>query len=164
MTGTQVATTEPWALKRVGQDRAEHYARASRSERTWRQYKSAWAAWERWCTLNGWTILPADPNGLKVYIAHLADSGRTLATINAYLAAIASAHSIAGQPFDRAALRDTLKGVRREKTRPQRQARPLLGGDIRGVLADLAPASRPMTGTPHCWRSASPVRCVGRSW
>jgi hypothetical protein len=58
MTGTQVATTEPWALKRVGQDRAEHYERASRSEQTWRQYKSAWNAWERWCALNGWTARP----------------------------------------------------------------------------------------------------------
>jgi integrase len=141
MTGTEVATASHWALKRVGQDRAEHYERASRSERTWRQYKSAWKSWEDWCALDGWTVLPADPNGLKVYIAHLADNGRSLATINAYLAAIASAHSIAGQPFNRGALKDAIKGVRREKARPQRQARPLVSVDIRAILSAFVPGA-----------------------
>jgi hypothetical protein len=32
---------------------------------------------------------------LRVYVAWLADKGRTIATVNAYVAAIASAHSIA---------------------------------------------------------------------
>jgi hypothetical protein len=127
-------------------------------------YKSAWNAWEHWCALNGWTVLPADTNGLKVYIAHLADNSRTLATISAYLAAIASAHSIAGQPFDRAALKDALKGVRREKARPQRQARPLVASTFGPFCRTWCRACRPTTGTRHCWRSASPVRCGGRSW
>jgi integrase len=138
MIGTEVATAAHWALKRIGQDRAEHYERASRSERTWRQYKSAWKSWERWCALNGWTALPADMNGVKLYIAWLADSGRSLATINGYLAAIASAHSIAGQPFNRTAIKDAIKGVRREKARQPRQARPLVSTDIRAVLSGFA--------------------------
>jgi integrase len=55
-----------------------------------------------------------------------------------------SAHSIAKQPFDRATLRNDLKGIRRLKARKPRQAFALVGVgkdpkgiDLRGILSDL---------------------------
>jgi integrase len=60
-----------------------------------------------------------------------------VATVNSYLAAIASAHSIAEQPFSRAGLKNTLKGIRREKARPQRQVRAMVGTNIRAIRGDF---------------------------
>ena len=42
--------------------------------------------------------MPAAMGTVREYVAWLADEGRTLSTITAYLAAIASAHSIAKHP------------------------------------------------------------------
>ena len=138
---TELARQSTGPLTSAIDTRAEHYERASRAEWTWAKYQAVWRQWERWCALNGWPPIPADIRGVKGYVAWLADKGRTVATVNTYLSAIAAAHSIAGQPFDRAALRDTIKGIRREKAKPLRQARPLLGGDIQAILSDLAPGA-----------------------
>jgi integrase len=88
--------------------------------------------------------MPAAVGTVREYVAWLADEGRTLSTITAYLAAIASAHSIAKHPFDRSALKDDLKGIRRVHARKPRQAFALVGIakdprglDLRGILSGL---------------------------
>ena len=88
--------------------------------------------------------MPAAMGTVREYVAWLADEGRTLSTITAYLAAIASAHSIAKHPFDRSALKDDLKGIRRVHARKPRQAFALVGIakdprglDLRGILSGL---------------------------
>jgi integrase len=72
-------------------------------------------------------------------MAHLIEDGRTVATVNAYLAAIAMQHRLCGHVVNRAALADTAKGIRRLHGAPQREARPLLGGDLRDILGRLDP-------------------------
>jgi hypothetical protein len=117
--------------------RADHYARASRADRTWAQYRSAFRLFAKWCDARGLSPMPAAPETLRVFVAWLADEGRTIATVNAYVAAIASAHSIAKEPFDRGALKDDLKGIRKAKPRKPRQARPLVATDLRAILGDF---------------------------
>jgi hypothetical protein len=82
-------------------------------------------------------VLPADPNGLKAYI-----DCRQRQNAGDHQCAPCG-HCLGAQhcrpAVRRTALKDALKGVRREKARPQRQARPLVSSDIRGVLADLVP-------------------------
>ena len=124
--------------------RADHYARASRADRTWRQYRSAFRQFSTWCAERGRSPMPAAMGTVREYVAWLADEGRTLSTITAYLAAIASAHSIAKHPFDRSALKDDLKGIRRVHARKPRQAFALVGIakdprglDLRGILSGL---------------------------
>src|SRR5262249_38950646 len=118
----------------VDATRADHYERASRAPRTWMQYQSANRLFSVWCAARGLCPMPAHAETVRAYVAWLADEGRTVATVNAYLAAIASAHSIARQPFDRGALKNTLKGIRDEKSREQRQARPLIAVDLKAIL------------------------------
>ena len=54
-----------------------------------------------------------------------------------------SAHSIAGQPFDRGWIRDDIKGIRRERPRKKRQARPLVADDLKAILASFGTGTRP---------------------
>jgi integrase len=58
------------------------------------------------------------------------------------VAAIASAHSIAGHHFDRACIKDDLKGIRRETARIRRKARPLVATDLRAILSGFGEGSR----------------------
>lgn len=117
--------------------RADTYARASKSDRTWRQYASVWKHFEAWCSEYGHTPLPASTPTLRAYVAWLADQGRTVATIHAYLAAIATRHSGIGQTIDRAALRNDIKGIRRLKPRKTRQVKPLVATDLRALMTDF---------------------------
>jgi integrase len=58
------------------------------------------------------------------------------------VAAIASAHSIAQQPFDRSCIKDDIKGIRREHQRKKRQARPLVSDDLKAILAGFGNGAR----------------------
>ena len=80
-----------------------------------------------------------DGHGYHEYVGWLADEGRTLSTITAYLAAIASAHGIAKHPFDRSALKDDLKGIRRVRKRAGGVDMPkgYEQLDMRGILSSL---------------------------
>jgi integrase len=86
--------------------------------------------------------MPVAAATLRAYVAALADAGAALSTINAAVAAIASAHSIAGQPFDRGCIKDDIKGIRRETARAKRKARPLVATDLQAILAGFGEGSR----------------------
>jgi integrase len=64
-------------------------------------------------------------------------AGRTVATVQAHLAAIATQHRLHGHAINRAAIADSAKGMRRLYARPLRQARPILGSDLQALLASL---------------------------
>jgi integrase len=123
-------------------DRADHYARASRAPNTWRAYRGAYARFAAWCEHTQAEPMPTAPAVLRAYVASLADAGAALSTINAAVAAIASAHSIAGQPFDRSCIKDDLKGIRRETARAKRKARPLVATDLQAILLSFGQGSR----------------------
>jgi hypothetical protein len=95
--------------------RGDHYARASRADNTWKAYQAAFSQFSAWCEGQGRSPMPADAASLREYVAALADAGRALTTINLHMAAIASAHSVAQQHFDR--IKDDIKGIRREHPR-----------------------------------------------
>ena len=117
-------------------ERAQHYERRSRADRTWKQYGSAWRLFSAWCDARHLEPLPASVDTLKAYLTCLADDGRAVATIQTYLAAVCSAHSIAGHPIDRAPLKSVLKGIRRG-AKPQRQVAALVGVAIRKMLDEF---------------------------
>jgi integrase len=116
--------------------------RASRSDRTWRQYQSAVRQFERWCEgrTRAALAIPASPDLLRGFVTWLADRGLSVATIQAYIAALASAHRLAGHPFDWAWVTEAIKGIARKNARQKRRVRPMVGGDIQGILSDFAPA------------------------
>jgi hypothetical protein len=135
MTGTE--KLKPVAIRTdapvAGGDltRVHHYARASRADRTWAQYRSTFRLFADWCAERSLSPMPAASETLRAYVAWLADQVRTIATVNAYVAAIASAHSIAKEPFDRSAIKNDLKGIR--KAEPQIETFPIRRSSYSGT-------------------------------
>src|SRR5215510_5701773 len=100
------------------------YARHARSDRTLGQYRSACALFEQWCRDRGRAAMPAKAETVVAWAEWLADGNKAPSTVNAYVAAVASAHRLAGHPFNRAqmGLQDTLAGIRRVNARATREA------------------------------------------
>ena len=120
---------------------ARDYIAGARSERTREAYGKAWRGFTTWCEAHGRRSLPVSPETIAAWMADLALADRAPATINSYLAAVAVAHRTAGHALDRKnpLIADTLKGIARANTKPQRQARPITSADLQAVLADLRP-------------------------
>lgn len=127
-----------YAIERVAGRAGNRYVASARSHRTWVQYASAVTIFEAFCAENRLCAMPATSETLLAWVIALADQGKAYSTIAAYLQAVATQHKIAGHRVDRTPLSETLRGIRRQADRP-RQARPLLGEELRGILAMLDP-------------------------
>ncbi|MTJ93926.1 MAG: tyrosine-type recombinase/integrase [Desulfovibrio sp.] len=113
------------------------YATRAKGEGTVRAYRSAWRQYEAWCSSLGFPPLNGEAEVIGLYIVKAAER-LTVATLRVHLAAIATAHRLAGIPIDlkhpRIAL--VLEGVSRTKgRRPRRQAVPLLPDILQRMLA-----------------------------
>lgn len=94
-------------------------------DNTRRAYTRQWDLFTGWCAEHGRASLPATGETLAEYVAHLADAGRSPATIEQASAAIRTAHRAAGhehQPDTRVA-RLVLRGHRRNRAETGRRAR-----------------------------------------
>lgn len=106
-------------------DAAQAYAKASKSANTVRAYRSAYADFCQWCETVERSPLPALPETLAAYLAHLAEQGRKAGTIRHRLAAIAAAHRAKGleAPTTDFRVRAVHGGIRRRLgTRPNQKA------------------------------------------
>lgn len=114
---------------------------AARSPRTRDAYRKAWAAFSAWCAAHRRAPLPASAETVAAWMTDLAHSGRSPATINSYLAAVAVAHRTAGHQLDRKSplIADVWKGIARQSDHLPRQARPLTAADMQALLSDFAP-------------------------
>jgi integrase len=125
--------------RKIAGEHGNKYIARARTFRTLQQYASAVTIFEKWCAAHGRQHMPASVDTIEAYIIDLADEGYTYSTIAAYLQAVCTAHKIAKHRIDRGAFAETLRGIRREASRPQ-QAAPLLAADLAGILAMLDPA------------------------
>lgn len=101
---------------------ANKYARASKAETTQTAYRSLWRSFITWL---GVDTLPVSVAAVINYITYLADSGYKVATINSTLAAIKSAHNLAGypSPTDHPDISIVFDGIRRTlKVKPTKKA------------------------------------------
>lgn len=142
---TALATVDPSALPVVALELVERtraFASAATSENTRRAYARQWAAFTTWCEASQLEALPANPATVALYVSHLAELGRKVATIEQAVAAISAAHGVAGLPSPRedAKLRMVLRGIRRTVGAAQREAAPVLASHLRSMLEAL-PAS-----------------------
>ena len=126
--------------------RAAVYATRARGEGTRRAYRSAWRQYEAWCHSLGREPLAADPDTIAMYVVRCADAGAaghgglTVSSIRVHLAAIRTAHLLAGRSLDlrHPRLAMVIEGVTRSKgTRPQRQATPAVPDVLRRMLGKL---------------------------
>lgn len=103
--------------------RSREYARMATAEATRRGYRSDWACFTAWCDGERVEALPAAPAVVGAYLAAKAESLR-VATLERRLATIATAHRAAGHQLDtrHPAIRDVLRGIRRQHGSAQRQA------------------------------------------
>lgn len=87
-------------------------------------YSADLRSYEAYCAAEQFTPWPAALETLASYVAHLADAGRKLATINRHLAAIEKNHQLLGLPsaINAPALDILRKGVAREIGKKQKQA------------------------------------------
>ena len=118
--------------------RAAIYATRARGDGTRRAYRSAWRSFETWCQSLGREPLAADPDTIAMYVVHCADQDFAVSSIRVHLAAIRTAHLLAGRSLDlrHPRLAMVLEGVTRAKgSRPHRQAAPAVPGVLRLMIA-----------------------------
>ena len=124
--------------------RAAVYATRARGEGTRRAYRAAWAGFCQWCESLGREPLAGDPDTIAMFLVRRADDGCAVSTLRVGLAAIRTAHLLAGVPLDlrHPALSMVLEGITRSKgVRPRRQATPAVPDLLRRLLA-----TRPTVG------------------
>lgn len=122
-------------------ERLRAFAEASRAESTRRAYATSWRFFREWCEDHGYPPLPASPQAVAHYLAHLAGRYAT-STIGRTLAAIAFVHEGHGiEPGDvptrRKEVRVVWEGIRRTFRERPREAAPLLVDDLRDVCRTL---------------------------
>ena len=118
--------------------RAAIYASRARGAGTRRVYRSAWRGYAAWCRTLGREPLSGDPDLLAMYATRRADDGVAVSTLRVDLAAIRTAHLLAGVPLDlrHPRLAMVLEGITRGRgTRPIRQAAPAVPDVLRLLLA-----------------------------
>jgi hypothetical protein len=148
--------------------RAAVYATRARGDGTRRAYRSAWRQYDAWCRALGREPLAADPDTIAMYVVRCADAGFAVSSIRVHLAAIRTAHLLAGLSLDlrHPRLAMVVEGVTRSKgVRPRRQAAPAVPGVLRLMLAGRAPPlpRRSAPATAPCCCSASAPRCAAPS-
>ena len=118
--------------------RAALYATRAKGDGTRRAYRAAWRQYEAWCRDLGREPLAADPDTIAMYVVRCADQGFAVSSIRVHLAAIKTAHLLAGLSLDlrHPRLAMVVEGVTRATgIRPRRQAAPAVPGVLRLLLA-----------------------------
>jgi len=127
--------------------RAALYATRARGDGTRRAYRAAWRQYDVWCHALGRQPLAADPDTIAMYVVRLADAGLAVSSIRVALAAIKTAHLLAGRALDlrHPRLAMVVEGVTRSKgVRPRRKAAPAVPGVLRLMLAAHPAPDRPL--------------------
>lgn len=118
--------------------RAAMYATRAKGDGTRRAYRSAWGQFAAWCTGIGREPLAADPDTIAMYVVRCADQGFAVSSIRVHLAAIKTAHLLAGLSLDlrHPRLAMVVEGVTRSKgVRSRRKAAPAVPDVLRLLLA-----------------------------
>ena len=115
--------------------RAADYARAAHAANTRRAYQADWRDFAQWCDATGQAALPAAPATVGSYLADRAAT-RATATVARRLAAISTAHRLAGHHLDtrHPAIRTVMQGIRRTHGTAPRKATPLRTSALKDLL------------------------------
>lgn len=121
---------------------AAEAAEAKDASATRRGYAADWRSFESWAGAHGLATLPARPETIVAYLAHLS-VGHKMATIDRAVAALRRAHKDAAVEWpDHLAIRDTLNGLRRRLRTAQRKATPLQDTDLAAMLTGASERDR----------------------
>lgn len=118
---------------------ATSYLEASKADATRRAYARDAAAFASWCAAKGLSFMPAQPSTVGLYLAHLAEEGRKVSTIERALAAIGGEQRAHGFAWAKAhpAIRGVMAGIRRKVgIAPLRKA-PVMGDQLARLVGTL---------------------------
>ena len=120
-------------------ERAKEYAADARANSTRKAYESDFRAFEQWCSVQGLVAMPASPAAVAVYLTHLADGGRKVATIERALTGIVHAHRSRGVDWPRAhpAIANVMAGIRRHVGTAPAQKAPVVDELLAAMLSTL---------------------------
>lgn len=109
------------------------------SDNTERAYEVAWRSFTTFTAALGRSALPAEPQTVADYVAHLALQGRKAATVRAYLTAIAVRHRAAGHesPTEHGVVRSVIKGMRRALGVAPQKKDALLRNELLAAVATI---------------------------
>jgi integrase len=128
------------AFRKLAPDADEEILDA-KAWRTWPQYWYVWSgSYRPWCEAQGLAPMPCPPEQLKAYVKHLRGMNLAPATIDAYVAAVATTLRLNGFGLDRIAVVELMKAYRK-RSGPQRRARALVGKELQALVAKLDPES-----------------------
>ena len=135
-------------LTREDSKRVAMLLASSQAANTRRNYAKEYQAFSSWCAERGLEALPATPDTVAAYLAHLAAAGKMVSTIRGARAGIADAHRQAGHEnaASHAGVLLVVAGMARLDLRPQTQARPLTAEALAAIRAT----------------ACTPRRCGGR--
>ena len=110
--------------------------RHSLAPNTWRAYASDWRHWSAWATGQGLPVMPAEPLDVaRCLVAHA--GALAIGTLTRRLSAISKAHLLAdhADPADDVAVREVLRGLRRQHGTAKKGAPPLWTSDVERIVA-----------------------------
>lgn len=116
-------------------ERVTKALRQALAPNTWKAYAADWRAWSAWAHAHNLPVLPAQPLDLARYLVDQAPD-RRIGTLTRRLSAIGKAHALAGHgdPTDDPAVREVLRGLRREHGSARTGAPPLWTSDIERIV------------------------------
>lgn len=115
---------------------ARAYAADARAASTKRAYASDLKLFSAWCEALGLESLPASPATVALYLTHMAEAGKKVATIGRALAAISVLHTVSGMPSPRrdGRVMEVLKGIRRGLGTAQVRKAPVMVDTLRAMV------------------------------
>jgi site-specific recombinase XerD len=120
--------------------KAREFIAAAKAAATRSAYRGDWEHFAAWCRERELSFLPATPETVALYLTALAATHKP-ATLSRRLTSINKAHQAAGLEapgrMEKAAVGETLKGIRRTVGVAQAGKKPLLTADMQKLIAGL---------------------------
>ncbi len=140
------AAAQEWDTRPAGRQAAATPLGGAVSAATRRAYLADWEAFGGWCTAHEVAMPPAAARDVAVYLAAAVCTCRYRpATVLRWASSIRAVHASLGHadPCSQSPAREVITAVRALPRESGHRARPLLGDDIRAMMAHLPPRGWP---------------------
>ena len=96
------------------------FVEGSISSSTARSYNTAFSKWEVFANDRSWSVVPATPDHVAIFIAQLGEGGTSAGRVDAITAAIAHRHAAQAlpSPIIHPTVRKVIAGVKRSVAKP----------------------------------------------
>lgn len=119
-------------------EEAVGYHEKALSENTRRAYERGWEDFAEFCNRHGFPLMPSTEQAVVLFLTERA-SRLSPSTLNQRLSALQHVHDQRDEesPTRSKAVRNVMRGIRREEDHAPRQAKPLLSEDVKAMVDTL---------------------------